>query len=192
MHFTALPESTHALVTLRPIAPADIPVWYAYLSQPTVFEHTSWNLQSPEQLAHYAAPLQPRTDATQLRLAIALRSNNQLVGTIGFHTVSAENRSAELAYDLAPNVWGQGVASHAARVLTDWGHAQAGLVRVQATVLTSNAQSVRVLERCGYAREGLLHSYRLVRGRPGDFWMYAHVAAAGAAASPANAEAAGT
>ena len=175
MHFKTLPESTHALVVFRPIEPVDIPVWYAYLSQPAVFEHTSWNLQSPNQLSHYASALQPRTDAAQLRLAIALRSSNQLVGTVGFHTVSAENRSAELAYDLAPAVWGQGIASHAGQALTDWGHAHAGLVRVQATVLTSNTRSERVLERCGFAREGLLHSYRMVRGQPGDFWMYSHV-----------------
>ncbi len=56
-----------------------------------------------------------------------------------------------------------------------WAHAHVGIARVQATVLDSNARSLRVLERCGFRREGLLRSYRMVRGTPGDFWMYSHL-----------------
>jgi len=37
-----------------------------------------------------------------LRLAIGLRSTGELVGTAGFHKVQTQNRSAEIAYDLAP------------------------------------------------------------------------------------------
>ena len=44
-----------------------------------------------------------------------------------------------------------------------------------ATALESNERSARVLERCGYQREGLLRSYRLVRGQPGNFFMYSHL-----------------
>lgn len=175
MQFTELPKSDHKAVTLRPIVPADIPVWYEYLSIPAVFEHTSWNLQSASQLDHYACSIDSRTPSSLLRLAIADRSSDRLVGTIGFHTVSPENRSAELAYDLSPAVWGKGIASEMCKVVVAWAHAHAGLLRVQASVLTSNAASEKVLQRCGFEREGLLRGYRMVRGRPGDFWMYSHV-----------------
>jgi ribosomal-protein-alanine N-acetyltransferase len=175
MQFSVLPESQHELVSLRWIEATDIPVWYEYLSTPAVFEHTSWNLKSPADLAHYVCSPQFHTPSSLLRLAIALRSNNQLVGTVGFHTVSPENRSAELAYDLSPAVWGKGIASHVCAVLVAWAHAHVGLLRIQATVLTSNSRSMRVLQRCGFEQEGLLRSYRMVRGRPGDFCMYSHV-----------------
>lgn len=62
-----------------------------------------------------------------------------------------------------------------AGTLVDWAHGHVGLLRVQATALSSNTRSMKVLERCGFEREGLLRSYRLVRGQPGDFWMFAHV-----------------
>jgi ribosomal-protein-alanine N-acetyltransferase len=97
------------------------------------------------------------------------------VGTFGFHTVSGEHRSAELTYDLAPTHWGRGIATAAAKAFTTWAHESAGVARVQATVLQSNARSQAVLERAAFQREGLLRCYRQVRGRPGDFWMYAHV-----------------
>jgi RimJ/RimL family protein N-acetyltransferase len=175
MQFSTLPESSHPFVNLRLIAPDDIPHWYEYLSMPVVFEHTSWDLQSPEELAHYADTTESRAPSSQLRLAIARRSDNRLVGTIGFHSVRPGDRSAEIIYDLSPDVWGIGIASHLCDALVAWAHDHVGLVRVQATVLASNARSAKVLQRCRFTREGLLHSYRMVRGVPGDFWMYAHL-----------------
>lgn len=178
MQFTELPHCDHNLVVLRPIRAADLAAWYGYLSLPVVYQHTSWNLRSAEELASYVAGVEPTTPSSRLRLAIALRSNDELVGTSCFHSVSPENRSAEIAYDLAPSMWGQGIASHVCSVLTAWAHVQAGVLRVQATTLESNERSVRVLERCGYQREGLLRSFRLVRGHPGNFFMYSHLAPA--------------
>ena len=150
-------------------------MWYDYLSMPEVFEHTSWDLKSADELEPYVHEPEPRTAASRLRLAIALRQTGQLVGTVGFHTVSAENRSAEIAYDLSPTVWGNGIATYVCGLAVGWAHSSAGVIRVQATVLESNVQSVAVLQRCGFAREGVLRSYRMVRGVPGNFSMYSHV-----------------
>jgi [ribosomal protein S5]-alanine N-acetyltransferase len=173
--FSSLPESSNEEIVLRPIVAADLPVWYEYLSQSAVFEHTSWNVRSHDELSQYVWQPESSTPSTLLRLAVALRSSKQLVGTAGFHTVSPQNFSAELAYDLSPSMWGKGIATYVCSLLTEWAHSNAGIVRVQATVLETNAASERVLQRCGFQREGLLRSYRMVRGRPGNFWMYAHV-----------------
>ncbi len=175
MQFTALPETDHPLVTLRPIVAADLPLWFGYLSLPAVHEHTSWKPLATAQLEHYDSERAQHTPSSVFRLAIADRSSGRMLGSIGFHTVSPENRTAELAYDLSPPAWGQGIASAMVRTLVDWAHGHVGLLRVQATALNSNARSLKVLERCGFEREGLLRSYRLVRGYPGDFWMYGHV-----------------
>jgi len=75
VRFTALPSLEHELVTLRPLVPADISQWYAYLAMPVVFEHTSWNVKSPEELQHYAA--QSELPSALLRLGIAERSSNR-------------------------------------------------------------------------------------------------------------------
>ena len=175
MHYKTLPESDHALVLLRPIVEADLARWFAYLSTPQVHEHTSWNLASPADLAFYAWEAQPATASSVLRLAVALRSSDELVGTLGFHSVSPENRSLELAYDYAPQMWGQGLATHLANVAVAWAHGE-GFIRVQATVLETNLRSARVLQRCGFQHEGSLRSYRMVRGTPGNFHMYSHIA----------------
>lgn len=184
MDFSTLPELPHELVRLRPLRAADIAAWAANLMDPVVHTHTSWNVRDPAELASYAwtAERGPVHDAVAmaappLRIAIARRDDDALVGTAGFHSISPLNRSLELAYDLAPIAWGKGIATTVARTLVDWAQGPAiGALRVQATVLDSNVPSQRVLGRSGFAREGLLRSFRMVRGRPGDFWMYAHVA----------------
>ncbi|GAH34166.1 unnamed protein product, partial [marine sediment metagenome] len=60
--------------------------------------------------------------------------------------------------------------------VTAWAFADGGFMRMQAVVLTGNAGSARVLQKCGYRYEGLLRAYKMVRGTPGDFAMYARLA----------------
>jgi ribosomal-protein-alanine N-acetyltransferase len=175
MKCSAMPDCDHPRVVLRPITPEDIQIWYDYLSRPEVFAHTSWSVASPDELAHYAWRPETFTESSLLRFAVRSRDTDVLVGTAGFHTVAPQHRSAEIAYDLAPAVWGQGIATSVCGALVRWAHEHAGITRVQATVLESNQRSMKVLDRCGFEREGLLRSYRMVRGHPGDFWMYAHV-----------------
>ena len=175
MHFSRLPQLEHELVLLRPITDADIEPWFKYLSLPEVYEHTSWDVHEPRELIHHVWKPDEFTESSQLRFAVALRSGNDLVSTAGFHTVSPQNETAEIAYDIAPAFSGKGIASAVCSELVKWAHTAASVTRVQATVLESNIRSAAVLERCGFKQEGLLNSYRKVRGRHGNFYMYAHV-----------------
>ncbi|POZ60088.1 GNAT family N-acetyltransferase [Chromobacterium alticapitis] len=176
MLFTEMPILDHPQALLRPLRLDDIQAWHDYLTQERVYQHTSWNVKSPDDLEHYAWQSEPFTDSSALRFAIADKDSDRLLGTAGFHTVAPVNASAELAYDLSPAAWGRGIAMAACASLRRWGHGHIGLARIQATVLPANQRSIRVLERCGFEREGLLRSYRKVRGSSRDFWMYSHVA----------------
>lgn len=175
MRFETLPSTGHPGVVLRPLEPRDLPEWAGYLNDVRVYEHTSWNHPTAEELASYLGCHADRSPAGRLRLAVARRDDGRLVGTAGFHSVSPENRVAELAYDLHPDVWGRGIATAVAGSLVAWAHDEAAVIRVQATALVSNLRSRRVLAAVGFVQEGVLRSYRMVRGRPGDFALYAHV-----------------
>jgi len=104
MRPTDLPESSHELVIFRHLARDDANSWYGYLSNSNVFEHTSWNLRSIEDLMPNFDAYESSDASSQIRIAVVLRENGQFVGTIGFHTISALNRTAEIAYDLSPDV----------------------------------------------------------------------------------------
>lgn len=159
---------------LRAMRDEDAADWYAYLRREEVTRHTSWRLEGVETLAGliraYAQPGQSHC----MRLAI-VGQDDRLVGTIGLNEIALPQRRAEIAYDIAPACWRQGLATKACAALTAWSLETLGFARIQATVLDSNVASAGVLERCGFRREGLLHAYRTVRGEPRHFWMYARI-----------------
>jgi ribosomal-protein-alanine N-acetyltransferase len=97
------------------------------------------------------------------------------VATVGFHTISSLHGTAEITYDVSPSHWGRGIATAACRAATLWAFNVKGWHRVQATTLLQHARSQRVLERCGYQKEGLVRNLRLVRGRPMDYWLYSAI-----------------
>jgi [ribosomal protein S5]-alanine N-acetyltransferase len=176
VQYTSLPALEHPVAALRALHASDLDQWLDILRQPIVHEQTSWDVSAASDLRRYVDDQEAPTPSSAVRFAIVRRNDGQFIGSIGFHTVSPRDRSAEIAYDLAPEAWGQGIARAACNALAQWGFEHIGLVRVQATTLVGNLRSQRVLEACGFEREGVLRRYRMVRGTPGDFVLYARLA----------------
>ncbi len=176
MIITSPPASGYSGIALRQLTRSDLSAWYAYLSEPAVFGPTSWNLQGEADLLPMFDGIESAASGSIRRLAMVDEASRALIGTIGFHTISDMNRSAEIAYDLAPEYWGRGIASIVCASVVAWAFATYGWMRVQGTVLHTNQRSVNVLLRTGFRYEGLLRAYRMVRGTPGDFLLYARLA----------------
>jgi ribosomal-protein-alanine N-acetyltransferase len=158
---------------LRPLRPSDAPAWHAYLSDPRVVEHTSlpeFDLAGIE--AAVARQLDGYATATSCRWAVA-DPGDTLVGTCGFSNWSVPHSHAELVYDLHPGFWGRGLMRAAVGQVLSWAFEGAGFNRVHAYVMTTNAPSIRLLEVLGFAREGTLQQFRIARGVPRDFFVYA-------------------
>jgi [ribosomal protein S5]-alanine N-acetyltransferase len=175
MRIATPPASGIEGITLRQIEAADCEAWFDYLRLPEVFERTSWNPTSVDDLRITMARYLDDAPASSMRMAVVAQSTGRLVGTIGLHTVSDVNRSAEIAYDFAPSHWGRGLATRLCETVTAWSFAALNLHRVQATVLVGNEPSMRVLARCGFRHEGVLRGFRMVRGRPGDFNIFSRL-----------------
>ncbi|RKP46109.1 GNAT family N-acetyltransferase [Trinickia fusca] len=176
MRIESPPSLDYPGIALRQLERTDLDAWYQYLSIPAVYEHTSWALSAPADLDPLFDTYESAAPNSARRLAMVETVTQRLVGTIGFHTISDVNRRAELAYDLCPEAWGKGLATAAALAVVDWAQREYGFIRIQATTLTSNVRSARVLQKCGFQFEGLLRAYRMVRGTPGDFNMYSRIA----------------
>lgn len=172
-HPPVMPDS---LLEFRQIELADIAAWYGYLSIPNVLEHTSWKLESAEELKPALASYHSLDPASPIRLVVAGKEDGSFIGTAGFHTISVAHRTAEIAYDFAPGHWGKGYATACCNAMLEWGFAERRYVRIQALALDTNLASIRVLEKCGFSLEGKLRNYRIVRGVPRDFWLYAKTA----------------
>ena len=65
----------------------------------------------------------------------------------------------EIGYWLAKPFWGRGIMTAVVRTLCDYAFAEFGLVKISAHVFANNPASARVLEKCGFVREGLLRRH---------------------------------
>ncbi len=166
-----LPPSGHREVCLRWLTQKDAPAWFEIISRPEILAQTSWSVASPADLEPILDSLSTDAKCPELRIAIT-GPDDQLLGTIGFHTISARHSSAELAYELSPLVWGRGIATAVSRQVTSWALRQFGWQRLQATVLDTNIASTRVLLKSGFAHEGRLRNLRKVAGASRDFDFY--------------------
>lgn len=104
----------------------------------------------------------------------AIVDSTGIIGSIGLHVGEDVHRySAELGYWLRPSRWGQGIATQAVRYITHFGFEHRGLVRIYATVYETNPPSMRVLEKVGFVREGVMRSHVTKRGQLLDAVLYA-------------------
>jgi RimJ/RimL family protein N-acetyltransferase len=84
----------------------------------------------------------------------------------------ADARRGSVGYWLLPEARGRGLATRSVRLLSRWGFDQLGLARLQILTEPMNTASLRVAERCGYRREGVLRSYAEIDGRAIDFVVF--------------------
>jgi RimJ/RimL family protein N-acetyltransferase len=106
----------------------------------------------------------------------AIVAAGEACGGLGFVRGSdVERFSAEVGYWVGRACWGRGIATEALRLFTEYAFERFGLLRVFALPFADNARSIRVLEKAGYQREGILHASCVKYGQPRDQAMYARV-----------------
>ncbi|MGA7409452.1 MAG: GNAT family protein [Bryobacteraceae bacterium] len=87
----------------------------------------------------------------------AIEVGGEAVGGIGIHPrVNEERHTAEIGYWLGEPFWGRGIATAAVCSLSQRALKELDLYRLFANVFASNPASMRVLEKAGFQREGVL------------------------------------
>ena len=106
----------------------------------------------------------------------AIEVAGEAVGGIGLVLgQDIDRRSAEIGYWLSEKYWGQGIATEAVRALSEQGFATYGMCRIWANVFAWNPGSMRVLEKAGFVREGLLRQAATKDGQTIDVVLFALV-----------------
>jgi RimJ/RimL family protein N-acetyltransferase len=85
-------------------------------------------------------------------------------------------RQGEIGYVVVGEARGRGVAGRALRLVTDWAIAGLGLERVELRIDVDNEPSIRVAERAGYRREGVLRSLHFKEDLRADLAVYSLLA----------------
>jgi [ribosomal protein S5]-alanine N-acetyltransferase len=108
--------------------------------------------------------------------AFALEYGGEAIGGLGFQIgLDIARVSAEMGYWVSENYWGQGFATQAATAASEWAFDAYKLTRIFALAFTTNVASIRVLEKAGFEREGLLRRSAIKNGVVLDQVLYAKV-----------------
>lgn len=89
---------------------------------------------------------------------IVLQEEGLLCGCVGFD-FELEHDRAELGYWVGVPYWGRGIATEAVNAAVEYGFGFFNLNRITASCFADNAPSLRVLEKCGFEREGVLRQH---------------------------------
>lgn len=105
--------------------------------------------------------------------AFAITADGRVVGSIGiFRCDNIHFRTAEMGYYIGEPYWGKGMGTDAVRQACDYVFSNTDIIRIFAEPFSYNTASCRVLEKAGFAFEGLLRSNAVKNGRVIDMKMY--------------------
>lgn len=166
-------ESVHltdSVIHIRPVQPEDAPQfvdaiseslselkpWMSFAQEPPTSENIrAWIAIQPEHWQrgiNYAfSILDARTDDHPL-----------LLGGCGFNSLNPHHRIANLVYWVRTSRSGEGIATRAIPLLARFGFAELKLSRIEIIVASDNAASLRVAEKAGARREGILRNRILI------------------------------
>jgi ribosomal-protein-alanine N-acetyltransferase len=106
----------------------------------------------------------PWVNNTGLRWGIMVKDEMKLVGTCGYYDWVHDAMRAEVGYDLDPFYWGKGIMTEALTSVIKYGLEAMNLNRVQALIDSYNERSMRLVERLGFKKEGVLRQRSIFKG----------------------------
>ncbi len=88
--------------------------------------------------------------------AYAICFEGEYAGNIGIvKEKDVYRKSAEIGYFIGEPFWNKGIATEAVRMICDYTFAEYDIVRIHTGVFEFNKASCRVLEKCGFQKEGI-------------------------------------
>ncbi len=187
MLFTAAPSDpafnpvlVHEPVLLRAAAVADYDAWAA-LREESRAHLTAWEeAWTPEQASLAAFKRRLRIYGRQRRKGGGLfllsfrMSDNALLGGVTLSNIRyGASRSALLGYWVGARFTRQGYGMASVRAMMAHAFETIELNRVVAACQPGNIASQKLLERCGFKREGRARDYLMINGAWRDHFIYA-------------------
>jgi RimJ/RimL family protein N-acetyltransferase len=159
-------------VRIRPPEPGDVKDFFRCVNDPEasgefdVFGITSWTeierwLKEPTEPYEFGA------------LAIERKEDHAKIGIVVRYISHPIMGHVEIGFQIwDPKDRNKGYGTEAVGLLVDYLFSTRNIERVQATTHIMNKPAQRVLEKCGFTREGRLRSALFTSGKPHDAYIY--------------------
>ncbi|TIX06559.1 MAG: GNAT family N-acetyltransferase, partial [Mesorhizobium sp.] len=136
---------------------------------PDELDRTAWRHRLSRYREDYA-------QGTAIAFFIFEEGSGKLVGGITLGNIRhGVAQSGHIGYWIGERYSGRGLMTDAVKVVTRFAFDTLRLHRIEAACIPDNARSIRVLEKAGFRREGLLRSYLRINGIWQDHYLYARI-----------------
>lgn len=143
-------------LTLREVRDSDLPLFFAFMSDPQATRMAAFTSADPDDRALFNAHWQ-RIRASDTVIMRTVLADDVVVGSVGVYGPPAER---EVTYWLDRAQWGKGLATAALRAMLDVVPERP----LHARAAADNTGSVRVLQKCGFTVTGTDRGYAEARG----------------------------
>jgi RimJ/RimL family protein N-acetyltransferase len=108
-------------------------------------------------------------DALETPFAVVDADTYDVLGACGVIWTDPDQGLADVGYWTARDARGRGVATRAVQLLAHWVLAELGFERLQLQADTRNTASIRVAEKAGFTKQGVIRPERVNPNDPGGF-----------------------
>jgi ribosomal-protein-alanine N-acetyltransferase len=162
------------VVRLRLPADADIPALVEACQDPAVQRFTTVpDSYGPEDARRFhGMGTAGLADGTVVHVVTVDAETDALLGNAGIRRHHTDLGRWDVGYLVAPWARGRGIALRAVGLLCRFGFGELGAERIEICAEPENTASLRVAEKAGFVREGLLREYQVVKGVRRDMVMF--------------------
>lgn len=147
-------------LVLRPLVESDVESLREWLADKSIYKYWGKNAGRTDKDPSLLFQKQERPKKS-FHLGIEYRDEKKIIGEIWAYLIE-NDRMAKLAIRLSPVFHGKGLATEAVTAMTKFCFTHTELQRLWTDVDVCNTASVKVLEKCGYQREGCIRQGKMV------------------------------
>ncbi len=156
LNFSPFPVLETERLVLKEITDANAHDLFVMRSSPQVMQYIdrplAKKLSDVQKLIDIIKDLLSKNEG--ITWAITLKGNNQMIGTIGFWRIQKEHYRAEIGYLLHHHYQGKGIMQEAMSIGVDYAFNMLKIHSIEANINPDNIASTKLLEKCGFEREG--------------------------------------
>lgn len=154
---------------LRPIIVSDVSALKKWMSDKSIYTYWGKGPSKAEMNPELLFEKQERP-AKSFHLGIAEKNSNEVIGDLWVYLIE-NDRMAQVAIRLSKEKHGKGYGTEALSAMTRFCFENTELQRLWTQVDVRNTGSVKMLEKCGYSKEGLIRQGKMVNTWC-DYYVY--------------------
>lgn len=159
---------------LRPLTYEDTDAIYRIFSNPEVTRFWGHNMlkNKSEAKKFIKQTINGAKDESLLEWGVIEKESDTLIGVCAYSGWNREHKRAEIGFALQKDRWGQRYMTELLQTFIAYGFRRLQLLRIEADVDPRNKASIRLLEKFGFQKEGMMRERYHINGEVQDALFY--------------------